>query len=122
MAWKRFYDWSLRPTLLREPTTHERWQIVLWSLAPGIRHHYLNPLTTWLHRGLPLAALQWRLNRASNDWYRVPNQSAAMHIWDWFGVIVVVGDYVRIAGGSLIAHGWMDEVQQCCEFWTVDDI
>lgn len=120
-AWTAFLKWSLNPTLASNVTTRQRWQVVLWSLRPGIKHHYVEPVTEWLHRYLPTAILLARLQRQGAGWYRVPNTPAAIHLRRRLGAHVLEGDFVRIERGVVTMKGCVDEHHQVCEFWMIDD-
>ncbi|MGB3027659.1 hypothetical protein [Paradevosia shaoguanensis] len=119
-AWTAFLRWALNPTLATNPTARQRWQVVLWSLWPGIKHHYLSPMLAWLHRKLPVAVAIARLERRGTNWYRVPSMPAAIHLWRRLGVHVLEGDLVRIEQGTVTMKGYVDEDLQICEFWEVD--
>ncbi|MDC9824836.1 hypothetical protein PRN20_13960 [Devosia sp. ZB163] len=120
-AWAAFLRWSLNPTLASNLTARQRWQVVLWSLGPGTKRHYLSPLTEWLHRHLPTAILLARLQRQGAGWYRVPTMPAAIHLWRRLGVHVLEGDFVRIESGSVTMKGYVDEDRQVCEFWPIEE-
>lgn len=108
--------WSLNPTLASNIAAGQRWQVVLWSLRPGIKHHHVYPVTEWLHRHLPTA----RLQRQGAGWYRVPGTPAAIHLWRRLGVQVLEGDFVRIEHGAVTMKGYVDEDLQVCEFWPIE--
>lgn len=120
-AWRAFLKWSLNPTLAINITARQRWQVVLWSLWPGIMHHYVEPVTEWLYRHLPTAILLVRLQRQGAGWYRVPSMPAAIHLWRRLGVHVLEGDFIRIEGGAVTMKGYVDEDLQVCEFWPVEE-
>ena len=120
-AWAAFLKWSLNPTLARNLNAGQRWQVVLWSLWPGIKHHYLSPVTEWLHRTLPTAILLARLERHGTCWYRVPSMPAAIHLWRRLGVHVLEGDFVRIERSSVTMKGYVDDDYQVCEFWPIEE-
>ena len=119
--WAAFQKWSLDPALPGNLTARQRWQVVLWSLWPGIKHHYVEPVTDWLHRHLPTATLLVRLQHRGADWYRIPSKPAAIHLWRRLGVHVLEGDYIRIERGSVTMKGYVDDDLQACEFWPVGD-
>jgi hypothetical protein len=119
-AWAAFLRWSLAPALPGNLTAHQRWQVVLWSLRPGIQHHYVEPVTEWLHRRLPTAFLLYRLQRQGTGWYRVPSMPAAIHLGRRLGVHVLEGDFVRIERGSVTMKGYFDNDLQVCEFWVIE--
>ncbi|MBN9317082.1 MAG: hypothetical protein J0I99_15170 [Devosia sp.] len=118
-AWVAFLRWSLCPTLAGNLTARQRWQVVLWSLWPGIKHHYLSPVTESLHRKLPTAMLLVRLQRQGAGWYRVPSMPAAIHLWRRLGVHVLEDEFVRIERGVVTMKGYVDDDLQVCEFWPV---
>lgn len=120
-AWTAFLRWSLDPALPGNLTARQRWQVVLWSLLPGIRHHYVEPVTEWLHRHLPTVILLVRLQRQGAEWYRVPSMQAAIHLWRRLGVHVLEDDFVRIERGSVTMKGLVDEDLQVCEFWPIEE-
>lgn len=118
-AWTAFLRWSLHPTLASAPSARQRWEIVRWSLWPGIKHHYLQPVEAFLHRHLPTPILLLRLQHCGARWYRVPTMPAAIHLWRRLSVHVLEGDYVRIEDGMVTTKGFVDEDR--CEFWAVDE-
>jgi len=117
-AWGRFLAWRLSPALPQRLTALERWQVVVWSLWPGVKHHYLRPAEAWFHRHLPTAILLLRLRRRGADWYEVPSISSAIHLWRRLGVHVLEGDFVRIENGRATKKGFVDD--DLCEFWMID--
>ena len=119
--WAAFQKWSLDPALPGNLTARQRWQVVLWSLWPGLKQHHVEPVTDWLHRHLPTATLLVRLQHRGADWYRIPSKPAAIHLWRRLGVHVLEGDYIRIERGSVTMKGYVDDALQACEFWPVDD-
>lgn len=120
-AWAAFLRWSLNPALASNLTVRQRWHVVLWSLRPGIKHHYVEPATEWLHRHLPTAILLARMQRQGTGWYQVPNTPAAIHLWRRLGVHVLEGDFIRIERGSVTMKGYVDEDLQVCEFWPIEE-
>ncbi len=120
-AWTAFQKWSLDPALPGNLIARQRWQIVLWSIRPGIKHHYVEPVTAWLHRHLPTAILLARLQNQGAGWYRVPSTPAAIHLWRRLGVHVLEGDFVRIESGSVTMKGYFYDDLQVCEFWPIDE-
>jgi hypothetical protein len=120
-AWTAFQKWCLNPTLASNITAGQRWQVVLWSLRPGIKHHYVEPVTEWLHRHLPTAVLLARLQRHGAGWFRVTSIPAAIHLWRRLGVHVLKGDFVRIERGLVTMKGYVDEDLQVCEFWPIEE-
>lgn len=118
-AWSAFLRWSLDPALPRGLSALQRWEVVIWSLWPGIKHHYLQPATAFLHRHLPIPILLLRLQHRGAGWYRVPTIPAAIHLWRRLGVHVFEDDYVRIEYGVVTTKGFVDEDR--CEFWAVDE-
>lgn len=120
-AWTAFLKWGLNPTWASNVTAHQRWQVVLWSVWPGIKHHYVEPVTEWLHRHLPTAILLVRLERYGAGWYRVPSMPAAIHLWQRLGVQILEGDFVRIDRGVVTMKGYVDEGQHVCEFWPLTE-
>lgn len=120
-AWAAFLKWGLNPTLVSNLTARQRWQVVLWSLRPGIEHHYVEPVTEWLHRHLPTPILLARLQHQGAGWYGVPSMPAAIHLWRRLGVHVLDGDFVRIERGSVTMKGYLDEELKVCEFWSIEE-
>ncbi len=120
-AWTAFLRWSLNPALSSNITARQRWQVVLWSLRPGIKHHCVEPVTEWLHRNLPTAILRARLRRQGAGWYRVPSMPAAIHLWRRLGVHVLEGDFIRMERGSVTMKGHVDDDLQVCEFWPIEE-
>lgn len=120
-AWTGFLKWSLNPTMAGNITARQRWQVVLWSLRPGIKHHCVEPVTEWLHRNLPTAILLARLRRQGAGWYRVPSMPAAIHLWRRLGVHVLEGDFIRMERGSVTMKGHVDDDLQVCEFWPIEE-
>lgn len=118
-AWQGFIRWSLNPVLHGNLGARQRWEVVVWLLWPGIKHHYLRPTEAWLHRRLPTSFLIVRLQRQGGGWYRVPAMPAAIHLSRRLGVHVLEGDFVRIERGVLTKKGCVDEDLQVCEFWQV---
>lgn len=118
-AWNGFRKWSLLEGFRDNLTAQERWEVVLWSLWPGIKHYYLRPAGEWLHRHLPTAALLLRLQRCGSGWYRVPSTVAAIHLWRRLGVHVLEDDFVRIERGAVTMKGFVD--MQQCEFWRIEE-
>ena len=114
-----FLRWSLDPVLPPDLSPRQRWEVVLWSLWPGIKHHYLRPTEAWLHRHLPTKVLLLRLQRYGSGWYRVPSRSAAIHFWRRLGVNVLEDDFVRIERGAVTIKGFVD--MQQCEFWRIEE-
>lgn len=112
---------SLRgnPTLTSSITVRQRWQVVIWSLWPGIKHHYLSPMAECLHRHLPTAILLVRLQHHGAGWYRVPPTPAAIHLWRRLGVHVLEDDFVRIERGSVTMKAYEDSY--VCDFWPIEE-
>lgn len=103
-----------------EIDAYQRWQVVRWSIVPGIRHHFLKPAVATLHARLPIQVLLIRLERRKHGWYRVPDVDAALHAWRRLGVIVREDDYVRIKDQRIVAMGVEVLEQQYCEYWQVN--
>lgn len=120
-AWAAFLRWSLDPALASNITARQRWQVVLRSLWPGIKHHYVEPVADWLHRHLPTAILLARLQHQGASWYRVPSMPAAIHLWRRLGAHVLEGDLVRIERGVVTMKGYVDDDHQVCEFWPIEE-
>lgn len=120
-AWAAFLRWSLHPTLMSAPSARERWQVVAWCLWPGIRHHYLLRVVSFLHRRLPTAVLLRRLQRHDAGWYRVPSVAASVHLHRRLGVNVVEGDFVQFELGMPKMRGFVDDELQVCEYWQIAD-
>lgn len=120
-AWTAFLKWGLNPALPSNLSASQRWQVVLWSLRPGIKHHYAEPVTEWLHGHLPTAILLARMEHKGAGWYRVPSMPAAIHLRRRLGAHVLEGDFVRIERGVVTMKGCVDEHHQVCEFWMIDD-
>lgn len=118
-AWTAFLRWALRPALASPLSVRQRWQVVLWSLRPGIKYHYLSPTTAWLHRHSPTGALLLRLHRQGGSWYRVPSMAVAVHLWRRLGVHVLEGDFVKIEKGAVTMTGSVDEDARICELWWI---
>lgn len=119
-AWTRFLAWRLSPALPQPATARQRWQVVLRSVWPGIKHHYFSPTKAWLQHHLPSAVAIRRLEHKGAGWYRVPSMPAAVHLWRRTGVHVLEGDFVRIENGRATMKGFVDDDR--CEFWSVDEV
>lgn len=120
-AWNGFLKRGLLGSFRDDLTIRQRWEIVLWSLWPGIKHHYLRPAEAWLHLHLPTPLLFLRLERCGAGWHRVPSTSAAIHVRRRLGVHLLEGDVVRIVGGVVTMRGFVDEDLHRCEFWRLDE-
>ena len=120
-AWAVFLRWALNPALIEGLTKRQRWEVVAWSIGPGIRHHYIRPAEAWLHRHLPTWILIPRLRPLGSGWYRIPSTSAALHLERRLGVHVLEDHFVRIEHGRVTAIGLIDEDHKTCEFWYVDE-
>lgn len=118
-AWAVFLRWALDPVVPANLSTRERWAVVLWSVRPGIRHHYGRPLTAWAQKRLPIWMLLRRLEPCGAGWYRIPTMAAALHLQRRLGTPVLEGDFVRVQGGVVTATGVIDEDLNRCELWIV---